>query len=599
MITATYSPEDNKLRLYPEHRLDESEFSMVKDAGYRWAPKQELFVAPMWTPGREDIALQLAGEIGDEDTSLVDRAEIRAERFEEYSDKRSAEGDQQSAAVDEMTQHIPLGQPILVGHHSEKAARKVAEKIEKGMERAVKLWETSSYWKYRAAGAIRSAKYKERPEVRARRIKKIEADQRKQERIKKDAEKRLKWWDEMGLERAQEIANVSCDYNMWSKLDKGEMTNEEARTESLRIIPLTIAHCDRWIQHCDNRLIYEKAMLEEQGGSDLLKPKKRPKKPPILNYKAPEGFLMIRGRWDDEPKKYPQEEMTRAEYKKIHKDYKGTETLDGHRVRVAYRGTVMDRRIVCVFLTDSKVHTVEPIEVKNETQEPESEKISVAQEAAPHVNYEQAAGRADREETPRDKAQAMKDRLKDGVSIAVAPQLYPTPKHIADRMVSFLDVQPGNRVLEPSAGTGMLLGALGGSMFEGLPIDDRPYRERDQLRAVEIDCQLADQLRAEFPLTHVWTGDFLDCTTEDLGTFDRIIMNPPFIKGADIKHIEHAAEFLKPGGRLVALCAGGPRQADKLRPLTYHWEELPEGSFKETGTNVSVCLMVIINQVKI
>jgi hypothetical protein len=29
----------------------------------------------------------------------------------------------------------------------------------------------------------------------------------------------------------------------------------------------------------------------------------------------------------------------------------------------------------------------------------------------------------------------------------------------------------------------------------------------------------------------------------------------------------HALKMLKPGGRLVAICANGPRQNDKLRPI--------------------------------
>src|SRR5215472_156956 len=89
MLSATYSPEDNKLRLYSSTRLDKELYTRVKAAGFKWAPKQDLFVAPMWTPGREDLLLELCGEIGDEDTSLVDRAEDRAERFEDYSEKRA------------------------------------------------------------------------------------------------------------------------------------------------------------------------------------------------------------------------------------------------------------------------------------------------------------------------------------------------------------------------------------------------------------------------------------------------------------------------------------------------------------------------------
>ena len=47
-ITATYSPEDNKLRLYASSRLDTATYERVKAAGFKWAPKQDLFVAPMW-----------------------------------------------------------------------------------------------------------------------------------------------------------------------------------------------------------------------------------------------------------------------------------------------------------------------------------------------------------------------------------------------------------------------------------------------------------------------------------------------------------------------------------------------------------------------
>jgi len=192
--TATYSPDDNKCRLYPFSRLSAGEYARVKAAGFSWAPKQELFVAPMWTPERADLLMELCGEIGDEDKSLVDRAEIRAERFEGYGERRMEDANRARSAVSAIADNIPLGQPILVGHHSERRARKDAEKIETGMRRAVDLWETSKYWTSRAAGALRAAKYKETPAVRARRIKGLEADKRKQERERGEAETLLKAW---------------------------------------------------------------------------------------------------------------------------------------------------------------------------------------------------------------------------------------------------------------------------------------------------------------------------------------------------------------------------------------------------------------------
>ena len=84
-MRATYSPEDNKLRLHPSERLDAEDYQRFKAAGFKWAAKQELFVVPMWTPPRFDLLVEFCGEVEDEDISLVERAEQRADRFEGYS----------------------------------------------------------------------------------------------------------------------------------------------------------------------------------------------------------------------------------------------------------------------------------------------------------------------------------------------------------------------------------------------------------------------------------------------------------------------------------------------------------------------------------
>ncbi|EIC1206273.1 DUF3560 domain-containing protein, partial [Escherichia coli] len=38
MYRATYSPDDNKLRLYAASRLDPETYKKVHDAGFCWAP---------------------------------------------------------------------------------------------------------------------------------------------------------------------------------------------------------------------------------------------------------------------------------------------------------------------------------------------------------------------------------------------------------------------------------------------------------------------------------------------------------------------------------------------------------------------------------
>jgi protein-L-isoaspartate O-methyltransferase len=114
---------------------------------------------------------------------------------------------------------------------------------------------------------------------------------------------------------------------------------------------------------------------------------------------------------------------------------------------------------------------------------------------------------------------------------------------------------------------------------------------------VEINGQLVRSLLTlGLSGLHVHHGDFLECNHE-IGTFDRILMNPPFANGQDIKHITHALRYLSPGGRLVAICANGLRQNDKLRPIVDArggiWEELPPDTFIGAGTGVRTVLLTM------
>jgi hypothetical protein len=456
--TATYSPEDNKLRLYPACRLDPDEYAKVKAAGFIWAPKQELFVAPMWTPERADLLTEMCGEIGDEDTSLVDRAEERAERFGDYSDSRRADAESARAAVSSIADNIPLGQPILVGHHSEKHARKDAEKIENGMRRAVKMWETSQYWKSRAAGAIRAAKYKELPAVRARRIKGIEADIRSYRASYTPHENcpTIMQPDGFGPD-AQNVPHA------WVG-PKGRGGNW-VKVSSL---PAIEARAQRWLQHLENRLEYERAMLAEGGGlvADRfdIQPGGRVSGGGewyvVTKLNRKDGALFsvsVLGRWCstlpvEEIRDYrpPAEgdaekvksatkpaplcnfraegcrEMTSEEWKRAQRcsdsyfvhTFKATETAGAYRHRTAH-GSNWSR--VSVFLTDSKVVEAPPALLIA------APPVKLDMPAAEPRTYYQAP-----EPTAFD---ALRETLKAGVQVVSAPQLFPTPPELAARMV--------------------------------------------------------------------------------------------------------------------------------------------------------------------
>jgi hypothetical protein len=108
-LSATYSPKDNKLRLYSLHHLPRNVYERVRAAGFSFAPKEDLLGAPMWTPVREDFLLALCGEIGDEDTSLVDCAKQPVDRFEDYSASRDADSKAAHSAASVIADGIPFG----------------------------------------------------------------------------------------------------------------------------------------------------------------------------------------------------------------------------------------------------------------------------------------------------------------------------------------------------------------------------------------------------------------------------------------------------------------------------------------------------------
>jgi len=160
-------------------------------------------------------------------------------------------------------------------------------------------------------------------------------------------------------------------------------------------------------------------------------------------------------------------------------------------------------------------------------------------------------------------------------------QLFQTPPQLAALLVAALVLQPGARVLEPSAGLGRILDALTSA-------------QPAEVVAVEMAANLAGELYQQArPGVRLLQRDFLTVTPAELGAFDAVAMNPPFHIRADVRHILHARRFLKPGGRLAALCLNTHHRADALREHCTTWQELPAGTFGKEGTRVSTVLLTM------
>lgn len=270
MVTysATYSPEDNKIRLYASSHLDAETYARVKEAGFKWAPKQELFVAPKWTPQREDLAVELAGEIEAEEMTLAERAEIKAERLDNLARKRRGEAESLNRHADELSQAFYMGQPILIGHHSERKARKTQERINAASAKAVKADQLANYWLYRATGVECFANMKNNPRVRANRIKTLLAELRDLQRGINNAHKAIELWDRFDTPEKITWAfeNLNGDtlgipWGTYSKRHETDMTELRERCMAGLRVRIEGPTRRRWIEHVLNRLAFERSML--------------------------------------------------------------------------------------------------------------------------------------------------------------------------------------------------------------------------------------------------------------------------------------------------------------------------------------------------
>lgn len=184
---------------------------------------------------------------------------------------------------------------------------------------------------------------------------------------------------------------------------------------------------------------------------------------------------------------------------------------------------------------------------------------------------------------------------------------FPTPGGLADRLVEMADLKRGQRILEPSAGSGALIDA---ALRVLLARDGGPPLIATTIRAVELNSELSGAMQARYESQAVVLIECMDFTQWTVEApeylYDRIVMNPPFENRADAKHVLHAYSLLKPGGRLVSIMGAGVKfrretEYESVRSLIEGCGELidlPTGSFKESGTLVNTVIVTLDKDAK-
>ncbi len=186
-------------------------------------------------------------------------------------------------------------------------------------------------------------------------------------------------------------------------------------------------------------------------------------------------------------------------------------------------------------------------------------------------------------DAPTDPARAQAEDLRrkvEALQFANIPGYFPTPPAVRQMMFEAARLDEGQSILEPSAGSGAIADDL-------------------RTRGYSVDCiehwhSLREILQAKgHAIVH---DDFLTFT----GKYDRIIMNPPFEKCQDVRHVRHAFEQLKPGGRLVAIMSAGVNfrsDCERFRQWVYglggEFTDIAAGAFKSSGTGVATVMLVL------
>jgi phospholipid N-methyltransferase len=178
-------------------------------------------------------------------------------------------------------------------------------------------------------------------------------------------------------------------------------------------------------------------------------------------------------------------------------------------------------------------------------------------------------------------------------SLAQQLQYFPTPEAVLDLMMDYMPpaLDVGGPVLEPSAGKGAIVDRLYDEGHRNVVC----IEQHEPFRKLLMDTN-AEVLGCTDFLTH-------DPVKEEVGKlYAAICANPPFTKQQDIDHVRHMLKCLQPGGHLVTVMSVSvtfrtnkktTSFIEELEALDSHeFIEIPEGSFKESGTGVNTILLV-------
>ncbi len=182
-------------------------------------------------------------------------------------------------------------------------------------------------------------------------------------------------------------------------------------------------------------------------------------------------------------------------------------------------------------------------------------------------------------------------------------QFYPTPEIVAKKLVELAEINENDNVLEPSAGQGAISDEILKTKYNKIVLFELDIKNitilKDKYNVNSGLIDVADNrgTYSEEYKMNIYQGDFLD-NSLNKEHFNKIIMNPPFSKNQDVKHILEAYSLLNDWWRIVAIAPSNlldktTKLHQKLKELDIEKIELPEWSFKEAWTTTWTCILII------
>ena len=213
-LTATVSLDDGWIRLYLGERLDRETFAaLAKATGLNWNRAEACLLGP-YLPQAEDFLAGLGVTLDEENVDWRVVAEQRAQHYTRWAEGAADRAETAAAAERDIMSFIPMGQPILVGHHSEARARSDRAKADRLTRRYLEERERAEHWEERAVTTVRHAERRYTADQLTSRIGMLEASLRGYERRlgeeglsagRQDWNRRMRAFTEKRLAYAREL----------------------------------------------------------------------------------------------------------------------------------------------------------------------------------------------------------------------------------------------------------------------------------------------------------------------------------------------------------------------------------------------------------